>query len=285
MMVISRAGRSPLGVYHRSPLGIRSRRKGIHTLLMVFCSSQREENGGNTYPVFSNVYDGTFGTDLTALETQMATHKATRVCLIGVKRSGAYNDVSSENYATGLDMCYPDEWSASDYDLPEWLHTEEWDCGGDPGKAPANSLTHYDLEEWFYNCVEKWGMPLQVGVEMMNDTGTYIDGEIASPLSPWACIANANLSGPLPPIPGPGQEDQYNTIIQQLGNEASFEACEEFYDYLENSEIGKDTIGRFAGYATKVLPTPTGFYVDRQLGWSWPGWAANAILFNVPIIL
>ncbi len=281
-MAIIKQSQSPLGVYYESPLKVR-RSPAINMLLMLFVSSIRDEDAGDEYPIFNNMWDGSFASQLSALKTVIALHQASRVCIIGVKRSGAYNNASGASYETGIEMAVPDGWLDSDGDLSYWCRLEEWEPGGNPGASPANSLTIYDLMEWFENSTEEFGMPTQVVVEMLDDCGSMTAGVIRSPVSPWSTMTGVTLSSGLPAIPQPpGTEEFYYNIIQEEGDADGFEACEEFYDYLESSEVGINTIGRFTNYRLRNFGTPGGQVLDRVGSPDWAGYASTIINANVP---
>lgn len=282
-MVISKTGKSPLGVYYKSPLGVRSRSSKINLLVMIFCSSIREENLGNTYPVYNNIWDGNFATNLSSLRTVIAEHEASRVCLIGIKRENAYNEVSSASYTTGIDMCYPDSWINSDNDMPNWIHTEEWTASGDCGGPLGNSITEYDLMDWFENSVAKFGMPTQVRIGCANDSGSMLYDVRQRRVSPWAIYPTVNLTNGLPPVPGGGGEDNYYNLIQEDGDISGFQACVDFYEYLESPEVGINALPRNEGYFCRVADTPDGLIIDGAEA-GWMGFFSGSISAYVPAL-
>lgn len=254
----------------------RRREREIYLLVMVLCSSVREEDAGDTYPVYNNIYDGSWTTDLAGLETTLANHEKSRVCLIGVKRENAHNRASGSTYTTGIDMCYPDDW-----DIPSWLRTEEWEVAGDCGLTPTTDLTLEDLRRWYRHAVARFGTPKHVAVESCNDCGSVLYDEHQQLVSPFALYSDVDM---VDGIPEPVSETNYYSIIQHPEHPTNYQAVEDFYDYVED-DLGIGTLPRHAGFQCRAFDTPDGHCVDKAgTGHSWLGEVSDFITAYVPAL-
>ena len=284
MALTNLPGRTPLGVCYRSPLGVLTR-PGIHTLVMVFCSSQKEEEAGDTYPFYDNMEDGVWTDDLALLVASIASHQPSRVCLIGVKRSGAINDVSTSNYTTGLDKCVPASWLLPvGSDEPDWIRFEEWEPGGAPGTVPTNPLTEALLTQWYDNSVSKWGKPEQVVIGMTNDSGSMARDMQLGRVSPWTCYSGVTIAADgLPPVPIPwGDTEWYYQFIEPVGG-IYFAVADAFNTTLAADGITTRVIS--AGYCSNQGDAMGGEQDINGFGEvGWPAEANSAIVSYVPAL-